>query len=240
MSVSAIHDIVMGLNAPPGLIHPIFKENYAWVDERLRSIQYSYQYDYDDCENSIMLRPCPISWVDYRYNHIAKGIEEFEEPIVIDYKRKRAESDISDHENDIENAFKKLRTNDVNVEHSTKNKKVFTPLSNPFCNLDCEEYNYKCSLIDQEDDEAELIEEVNNIFTNWDSIVKAEEVEEETQILDNVSVQASYFDSDIDDDFDNMSEISYCKEDEEERRAFEEMMDGYDSDEWYINLAYYR
>jgi hypothetical protein len=84
------------------------------------------------------------------------------------------------------------------------------PLSNPFCNLDCEEYNYKCSLIDQDD------EEVNNIFSNWDSIVKADEEEEteDTRIMDNVSVQASYFDSDIDDDFDNVSEISYCKEDE--------------------------
>jgi hypothetical protein len=234
MSVSTIHDIVMGLNAPPGLIHPILKENYAWVDERLRNIQHSCEYDYDDCENGFIPCPCPISWVDYRYNHIAKGIEESEEPIVVDYKRKCAESDISDHENDIENVFKKLRVNDISLDYSTKNKNAFMPLSNPFCNLDCEEYNYKCSLIDQED------EEVNNIFSNWDSIVKADEEEtEDTRIMDNVSVQASYFDSDIDDDFDNVSEISYCKEDEEERRAFEDMMDGYDSDEWYINLAYH-
>jgi len=239
MSVSTIHDIVMGLNAPPGLVHPIFKENYAWVDERLRSIEYSYQYDYDDCENGFIPRPCPISWVDYRYNHIAKGIEEIDDPIV--YKRKRAESDISDHEDELVTVFKKLKM-DTNKYPIAGTKHLYEPLSNPFCNLDCEDYNYKCSLIGQDVDETESYPELNVLFSNWDSKVQNEEedVDEENHILDDASVRASYFDSDVDDDFDNMSEISYCKEDEAERKEFEEMMDGYDSDEWYINLAFYQ
>lgn len=239
MSVSTIHDIVMGLNAPPGLVHPILKENYAWVDERLRSIQYSYQYDYDDCENGVIPRPCPISWVDYRYDHIAKGIEEIDDPII--YKRKRAESDIYDHEDELVTVFKKLKM-ETNKYPIAGTKHLYEPLSNPFCNLDCEDYNYKCSLIGQDVDEAQSYPELNVLFSNWDSKVQIEEDEEtaETLILDDASVQASYFDSDVDDDFDNMSDISYCKEDEAERREFEEMMDGYDSDEWYINLAFYQ
>ena len=238
MSASAIYDIVMGHNAPPGLIHPLLKENYAWVDERLQNNQYSYQYNYedcDDCEYGFMPRPCPIAWVDYRYNHIAKGIEEFDEPIVIDYKRRRAESDISDHEDDIINAFKKMKF-DNSKTTVTESKYTFEPLSNPFCNLDCEDYNYKCSLIGHDEEDSDKTDpELNELFANWDSEIKQENTQED--ITDNISVKADYFDSDDDEEeaFDNISVISY---DEEERKQFEDMMDGYDSDEWYINLAY--
>jgi hypothetical protein len=228
MSASSIYDIAMGYNAPPGLVHPLLQENYAWVDERLRLNQYSYQYDCDDCETGFIPRPCPISWVDYRYNHIAKGIEEIDDPIV--YKRKRAESDISDHEEELVSVFKKMK-----LEHNkypiAGSKYIYEPLSNPFCNLDCEDYNYKCSLIGHDDSDVSD-EEDNTIFENWDS-----EIKQEANIMDNVSVQADYYDSE-EEDSDDISSISYATDDEEERREFEEMMDGYDSDEWYINLAY--
>jgi hypothetical protein len=216
MSASSLYDIAMGYNAPPGLVHPILQEQYAWVDERLRLNYYSCQYDCDDCEDGFIPRPCPISWVDYRYNHIAKGIEEVDDPIVIDYKRKRAESDISDHEEELINAFKKMKTDDDKIP-VTESKYNYEPLSNPFCNLDCENYNYQCSLINKDESE-ELQPELNDLFKNWNSGREEEE--------DNDSVKCDYFDSEDE------------AEDENQRNAFEEMMDGYDSDDWYIHLSY--
>lgn len=225
MSASSVYDIAMGYNAPPGLVHPLLQENYAWVDERLCINQYSFEYDCDDCELGIPLRPCPIAWLDYRLDHIAKGIEEVEEPIV--YKRKRAESDISDHEEELVTVFKKIKLE--NREFPIAGVKyIYEPLSNPFCNLDCENYNYKCSLIGQ-DDNDELEPELSELFENWNS-VKNEEDE------DSQSVKCEYFDSD-DDEYENEAVSSYISADEMEREAFEDMMDGYDSDEWYINLA---
>lgn len=225
MSASSVYDIAMGYNAPPGLVHPLLQENYAWVDERLRINQYSFEYDCDDCELGIPLRPCPITWVDYRLDHIAKGIEEFEEPIV--YKRKRAESDIFDHEEELVTVFKKMKLENSKFPIAGV-KYIYEPLSNPFCNLDCEHYNYKCSLIGQDDNE-ELEPELSELFENWNS-VKNEEDE------DSQSVKCEYFDSD-DDDYENEAVLSYISADEMEREVFEDMMDGYDSDEWYINLA---
>jgi hypothetical protein len=233
MIASTLYDIVMGYNSPPGLTHPILKENYKWVDERLSAMQYSTHYDYDDCEECGFIPcPCPIAWVDYRYNHIAHGIEDPDPVDVIENKRKRAESDISDHEEQVKNAFKKMKIND-----NSESKYKFTPLSNPFCNLDCEEYNYRCSLIEKDGDETDS--ELNELFNNWDSVIHREqERDTPSTIMDDVSVKCSYFDSDVEEDVDNLSVISEDEDDLEERQRFEEMMDGYDSDEWYINFSY--
>jgi hypothetical protein len=102
----------MNINEPPGIIHPLFKENYAWVDQCLREKYYnnfnnlflSNKYDDYDLvvENSIsLLKPTPITWANYKSNAILKCIEDDEEDneLCINYKnRKRTESDISNYE----------------------------------------------------------------------------------------------------------------------------------------------
>lgn len=34
--------LALDFNAPPGLVHPLFVENYDWVDNRLRELYYEY------------------------------------------------------------------------------------------------------------------------------------------------------------------------------------------------------
>ena len=38
--------LALNMNAPPGLVHPLFVENYDWVDNRLRELY--YEIDLDD------------------------------------------------------------------------------------------------------------------------------------------------------------------------------------------------
>jgi len=38
--------LALNFNAPPGLVHPLFVENYDWVDNRLRELY--YEIDLDD------------------------------------------------------------------------------------------------------------------------------------------------------------------------------------------------
>jgi hypothetical protein len=110
--------IVNAINAPPGIVHPILTEKWAWVDGRLREIYYGEDYDelneetfYDEVsleedtlnegfleeeeeeeeENGLFkenwawvderlsekydlepvedvsLRQCPLTWMDYRF-----------------------------------------------------------------------------------------------------------------------------------------------------------------------------
>ena len=102
--------IAMNINGPPGIIHPLLQENYAWVDECLREKYYNnfvekeLLYNYElVVENSIsLLKPTPITWANYKSNAILKCIEDDDEEdneLCITYKnRKRAESDISNYE----------------------------------------------------------------------------------------------------------------------------------------------
>lgn len=45
MQVYNINSIVNSINAPPGIVHPILTEKWAWVDDRLREAYYGDEYD---------------------------------------------------------------------------------------------------------------------------------------------------------------------------------------------------
>ena len=45
MQVYNINSIVNSINAPPGIVHPILTEKWAWVDDRLREVYYGDEYD---------------------------------------------------------------------------------------------------------------------------------------------------------------------------------------------------
>jgi hypothetical protein len=40
MNRNLLFKLLMDTNAPPGIIHPLFIENYSWVDIRLRELYY--------------------------------------------------------------------------------------------------------------------------------------------------------------------------------------------------------
>jgi len=116
-------------------------EKYAWVDERLRELYYGYastnedmnpQSNYDEPDFSF-LRPASIPWGNYR-----SGASLGDSDVSSLGKRSRSESDISDYEEDVERVTKRLKC-------QPESKYTFIPLANPFCNLDCERYNYRAN-----------------------------------------------------------------------------------------------
>ena len=131
-SMSASEFVVMDYYyGPPGLTHPFFVENYAWVDQLLREKYYSYaltsqnvdeyqaadllteNYAWVDERLEEMCAPkdeefplllAPITWTNYR------GDAELEE---LDHhlsgiKRKRSKSDISYYEVEVDSANNRL------------------------------------------------------------------------------------------------------------------------------------
>jgi len=110
-----IFQIAMNINAPPGIIHPLLQENYAWVDECLREKYYNNfddkellnePYDYELVNNELeengisFLKPTPITWANYKSRAILKCIEDEDKndnEIYIE-TRNRTESDISNYE----------------------------------------------------------------------------------------------------------------------------------------------
>ncbi len=128
--------IASDLNGPPGIIHPLLQENYDWVDKHLEELYYGYaltedNYDeYINCDlisdkwssmdsdlenqnNNIDFLPCPASivWVNYRSfpsQHRIESMDDFVE------HRNRAESDISDH---IEEIYRAVSCSTVNNDY---------------------------------------------------------------------------------------------------------------------------
>jgi uncharacterized protein YecT (DUF1311 family) len=75
-------------------------ENYAWVDQRLKELYYSYALTAENCdeyEAAGLLCHAPLAWVDYRETDKNRPLEEDTQDSVLG-KRSRTESDISDHE----------------------------------------------------------------------------------------------------------------------------------------------
>jgi hypothetical protein len=104
-----IFQIAMNINEPPGIIHPLFQENYAWVDECLREKYYNNFdnfYKWIDENSLYILKPTPITWANYKSRTILKCIEDEAEgteeegnkSFITDKYRTRAESDISNYE----------------------------------------------------------------------------------------------------------------------------------------------
>lgn len=187
MSSINIFNIAMDMNGPPGLTHPFLVENYAWVDERLREMYYGYALtaaNSDEYEAAGLLRenyawvdnrlaekcamsdrdmlrlscPAPIAWANYRVGAKLDCIEEDSESVesYIGHKRKRSESDISDYEVEAGRVIKRLRCQSP----IPTGKYTYTPLSNPFCNLDCERYNH---MLEAASDESYEVDSVSSL-----------------------------------------------------------------------------
>ncbi len=73
-------------------------ERWDWVDNELQN---QYNAEFEDC----LPRPAPLSWVLYKRYSSQHCLEEEEE-----VRRSRAESDISDHSDEVEEALKRLDT----------------------------------------------------------------------------------------------------------------------------------
>lgn len=125
-----IFKIAMNINGPPGIIHPLLQENYAWVDECLREKYYNNFVE----KSMSILKPTPITWANYKSTAILKCIEEEDKEdneLFITYKnRKRAESDISSYEvnvgNVILNAYSNSLDNNYMFDQEYDFEEVFT------------------------------------------------------------------------------------------------------------------
>ena len=188
--LSKFSDVAMDLYGPPGLIHPLLVENYAWVDDRLREIYYGYahrssicdKYEsagflkenwawVDDrlekmCKNSSwdMFPPvlAPLTWVNYMSNDVQECLEE-EEECLSENEHSRSESDISDYEEEAHCAVNRFRCQ--------------SPL--PTGKYINELFNNKI-IIENYDEEYELDTEVSSIF----SVVVNYVTEDEEEIME--------------------------------------------------------
>ena len=80
MSNISIFQIARDLNGPPGLTHPLLKENYDWVDNLLKEKYYLYgltEQNINDYEDSGLLNE-KWAWVDKRLEDIYKFEESIE------------------------------------------------------------------------------------------------------------------------------------------------------------------
>lgn len=160
-SFNNVFQIAKDMNGPPGLIHPLLVENFAWVDERLREMYNGYALTASNCDEyeaagllkenyawvdaslaekcSEVFIPCPLSlWLTPRDGREQVPLEDDESSVesYIGHKRKRSESDISDYEVEAGRATKRLR-----CQSPIPTGKYHPLFSNPFCNLDYERYN---------------------------------------------------------------------------------------------------
>ena len=127
--------IDMNINEPPGIIYPLLKEKYAWIDEYLQEKYYNNfddkellneQYDYelvvnDELEEISLLKPTPITWANYKSRELLKGIEDEDKndnEIFITYKnRKRSDSNMSNYEVNVGKVILNAYSNSL-LEHN--------------------------------------------------------------------------------------------------------------------------
>ena len=136
----------MNINEPHGIIYPLLKENYAWIDKYLQEKFYNNidkfynfdkclekellneQYDYELVVNDIeisLLKPTPITWANYKSRELLKGIEDEDKndnEIFITYKnRKRSDSNMSNYEVNVGkvilNAYSNSLCNNYNLDY---------------------------------------------------------------------------------------------------------------------------
>jgi hypothetical protein len=81
MCTLSIFEIAKDLNSPPGLIHPLLKENYSWVDSYLNELYNNYSLtkdNYNEFEYLGLLTE-RWSWVDKRLEDLSKNEECMED-----------------------------------------------------------------------------------------------------------------------------------------------------------------
>jgi hypothetical protein len=164
MSSLNVFQAAMDMNGPPGLVHPLLVENFAWVDERLREMYNGYALTDSNCDEyeaagllkenwawvdrrleemcnqkekkrPFPLCPLPITWGYPRPCDRLECIEDDESSVesCIGHKRKRSESDLSDHKVEAGRATKRLH-----CQSPILTGKYLFELSNQFC----EGYSY--------------------------------------------------------------------------------------------------
>ena len=184
--------IAKDMNGPPGITHPLLIESYAWIDERLREMYYSYaltnaKYESTDLlkqnwdwvdnalenmskitdEDLLPPRPACLVWVNYRSD---AQLEHLEEDISLQgSKRKRSESDISDYEDEAARVINRLE-----CQSPFPTGKYINKLSNPkFISGNCDEEEY------------EFVSEISSISShdvNYDSSEDEPEIVEALRI----------------------------------------------------------
>ena len=97
-NLTTIYNTIMNCPAPPGLTHPLLKENFAWVDKRLEQLYYGYALTSENYEDFEYLYNNKYSDVDsiLGVKDSILGVKEYS----ILGKRKRSDSDISEYEED--------------------------------------------------------------------------------------------------------------------------------------------
>jgi hypothetical protein len=183
MSSFNVFQIAKEMNGPPGLVHPLLVENYAWVDERLREMYNGYALTASNCDeyeatgllkenyawvdeeldakyaityNHDDFIPCPLPlWLRPRNGREEAPLEDDESSVesYIGHKRKRSESDISDYEEEAGRAIKRLR-----CQSPIPTGKYIPLFSNPFCNLDFERYNELATAMAYEDESVSSLD----------------------------------------------------------------------------------
>jgi len=136
MSSIDVFQTAMDSNGSLGLTNSLLVENYDWVDERLRELYYGYALtssnadEYESAgllkerwawvdhrleqmcafsdKNLFVLCPTPITWVNPNLENIQEGFQDKE--CLIGFKRNRSESSISDYEEEVDRAVKRLRS----------------------------------------------------------------------------------------------------------------------------------
>ena len=91
LAMNTAMDLAMDFTGPPGITHPLFKENSAWVDERLREQYYGYALT-------------NLNYDEFLYSGLIKANDPS-----IGIKHKRFESDISEYEMEVEQAIKHVK-----------------------------------------------------------------------------------------------------------------------------------
>ena len=62
MSKSVVTSILNSVDGPPGIIHPLLVEKYAWVDQRLEELYYDYEIAPENKEETCSYK---MTWEEY-------------------------------------------------------------------------------------------------------------------------------------------------------------------------------
>ena len=161
-----IFNTIMNTTPPPGLTHPLLKENFAWVDKRLEQLYYEYALtseNYDDFEYlynnkysdylsdvldvDIEVKEYSILGVKESILGVKESILGVKESIL--GKRKRSDSDNYEYEED--------RIQDNNV-YSDFNEYTYD-----------DDYDYDYKREEQEQEEEDLSSVSDNDFRSVES-----------------------------------------------------------------------
>jgi hypothetical protein len=129
-----VFQVAMDLYSPPGITHPILKENYAWVDERLREMYYGYALtsdNYDEFKYNDLLKE-NYDWVDRKLEEMCKQDEVdnqvFQSLNWCNYKSEAHADCIKDKQSD-ESSIGKKRKSPIDMSESEEEEqRVFKRL----------------------------------------------------------------------------------------------------------------